>query len=734
VPASVTISGTARIEAGTTESFTTSVTDPTGLTFAWDYGDGTTDNVPAPQHVYANGGNFHVTLTVSNGAGSSVGATFDLQAGHYSNVEGLLCSGANSGGWCWQDDLVTGHQLLAAQFMPSATAGWVIGREGTLLRTTDWGDTWTLRVLNAVDDVIGVNFQTQWDGVVLSRSGGMQHSSDGGKTWSNLASPGSSLSSPSIADYDSTRIVVTDNAGTQASFDGGATWTATTLTNAFTAGADCWSSKGASVMKSAGCTASPGIVNVGSTGSMKFFAGGTVGDGHHIVILGQQVGGGGQSFVTTDGGVTWSVHSASLAPGGALQVVDSLHAWYIDTSHLAYLSSDNGRTWSQAPVPADAGLLYRAGLIDNSDALFYAWQGGLAISTDFGQTFTELASPEPGTLPGSVGDLHVYVWDGTGRAVVSYDGRFYVTHDAGATWTQELGPDALGVWSAEQPTPHAPAIAFGDGKHGTLAMASGLVQATADGGRTWSRNVITLTQPTWGPVSVAYSAASSAWMTLDGQLWASTDAGATWTAAPGAASITGAIQTAWPDATHGWVATQAGVYATTDGGATWQAVSLGGAFQGGDQVSNLAFANAQVGVVAVARAGGTHLLRTADGGASWSETGSISVPGTVSRTGTSDFWLDSSMFMHSADGGATWTSAALPSGSASLQVFGGQGASVYAFDDAGRLVASSDGGATWVDLTMSSDIVVGSGCAVDPLTVWTVTQYGAILSTATGGL
>ena len=96
--------------------------------------------------------------------------------------------------------------------------------------------------------------------------------------------------------------------------------------------------------------------------------------------------------------------------------------------------------------------------------------------------------------------------------------------------------------------------------------------------------------------------------------------------------------------------------------------------------------------------------------------------------------LDGHGLLHSTDLGATWKAVALPTGSVSLQVFGGPGATVYAFDDIGRVYTSSDGGATWRNLTLSQDVLVGSGFALDPLTVWTVTQHGAVLTTATGGL
>lgn len=51
--------------------------DPKGapLTFAWDFGDGSTGSGPTPSHAYATAGHFTVTLTVSNGTESSTDQT-----------------------------------------------------------------------------------------------------------------------------------------------------------------------------------------------------------------------------------------------------------------------------------------------------------------------------------------------------------------------------------------------------------------------------------------------------------------------------------------------------------------------------------------------------------------------------------------------------------------------------------------------------------------------------------
>jgi len=735
IPASVTITGTAKIEAGTAEKFTTDVSDPTGLTFSWDFGDGTTGTGPTQDHTYATAGNYHVGLKVSNTDNKSVTAGFNLQAAYYTNVAGLSCSAANSGGWCWQNTHVTGHTLTQAQFFPNTDWGWVIGDEGTLVRTVDAGDTWTLHTLNALDDLLTLNFRSSMDGVVLTRGGSLMHSVDGGKNWTPLTTPNSTGKNPSIPTYDgvapNARIVVTDDNGTQTSHDSGATWVATTQRHAFTAGADCYSLGAVNVLKSVGCTGTPAPVNVGAAAGTQFFAGASFGDGHRIVVLGQPTSGSAQSFVSSDSGATWAPNTVPFTSGGTMTLVDTTHAWYLDTTRAAWLSNDGGRTYAAAPVPAEAPVARRAGLAENTEELFYAWTGKLALYTavDAAATHVTMTSPEPATDPLTVADLHVHVWDGALHAVVSMDGRYYVTHDA-SHWTQVLGPDVLGQWAIEVP-PHSPAISFGDAKHGTLALSSGLVQSTTDGGRTWNRNVLPLAQPTRMDVSVAYASPTAVWLTLDGVLWSSATGGSSWAKSAPAASITGVTLTAWPDATHGWLGKPTGLYASTDGGATWNAVSLGSAFQAGDLVNSIAFENTQLGLVGLTRGAGAVVLRTTDGGATWAQVTTQPGAGNVSHTGGKDFWVNGSTPLHSVDEGATWKTATPPAGSTSLQVFGAPGTTLYAFDKAGLVFASTDAGTTWADITLAPDTQIGAGFALDSLTVWTVTQDGNVLATAT---
>jgi PKD repeat protein len=66
---------------GQSMSFPSTVTDPSaidtaaGLTYAWDFGDGTTSSVATPAHTYANSGTYTVTVSVTDKDGGFSSAT-----------------------------------------------------------------------------------------------------------------------------------------------------------------------------------------------------------------------------------------------------------------------------------------------------------------------------------------------------------------------------------------------------------------------------------------------------------------------------------------------------------------------------------------------------------------------------------------------------------------------------------------------------------------------------------
>ena len=76
---------------------------------------------------------------------------------------------------------------MSAAFV-TPQSGWVVGRKGIILHTSDGGATWDFEASGERDDLIDVDFATAQSGWVVGKSGTILHTEDGGDTWSQQKS------------------------------------------------------------------------------------------------------------------------------------------------------------------------------------------------------------------------------------------------------------------------------------------------------------------------------------------------------------------------------------------------------------------------------------------------------------------------------------------------------------------------------------------------------------------
>ncbi|KAK6021391.1 PKD domain protein, partial [Ostertagia ostertagi] len=113
----------------------------TGLTYSWDFGDGSTSTDASPQHSYAKPGDYTVRLTVGNGS-ATVSGTASVSVNDSARLRANLCTKADGAGWC----LLRGTQSavdLADVSWSSATRGLAVTLGGVVLDTQDGGQTWS---------------------------------------------------------------------------------------------------------------------------------------------------------------------------------------------------------------------------------------------------------------------------------------------------------------------------------------------------------------------------------------------------------------------------------------------------------------------------------------------------------------------------------------------------------------------------------------------------------------
>ena len=85
-------------------------------------------------------------------------------------------------GWIYQNPYPTSNTLLAVKFV-TPKKGWVAGEQGTILYTEDGGDTWVAQESGTEKEIRSLSFVNEKEGWAVGSSGLIIHTNDGGKAW-----------------------------------------------------------------------------------------------------------------------------------------------------------------------------------------------------------------------------------------------------------------------------------------------------------------------------------------------------------------------------------------------------------------------------------------------------------------------------------------------------------------------------------------------------------------------
>jgi hypothetical protein len=284
------------------------------------------------------------------------------------------------------------------------------------------------------------------------------------------------------------------------------------------------------------------------------------------------------------------------------------------------------------------------------------------------------------------------------------------------------------------------------GASGLWAVAGGQLYLSSDFGATWVQRTLV---PTVALDATSGDVLSSVFVL---------DANHAWTASPGSGS-TVPYGGQGPGYDHLYVV----ISRTTDGGATWQSVTVPGDWGGTQPV--LAFADAERGFLLLSGlrgGGGSVVFATTDGGARWQRVGGADSLGSIfSASDAATLWAGNEgdagpvarpILDVSGDSGRTWTDARLPGlvgdifvndNPVAPPVFSGQDGAVAviaASTDTSPMVRfyrSSDGGRTWV---LAAQVHIGESgstgvAVVDPLHYVVIDSHtGQLQATSDGGV
>jgi cysteine-rich repeat protein len=460
------------------------------------------------------------------------------------------------------------------------------------------------------------------------------------------------------------------------------------------------------------------------------------------------VGPRGMILRSTDGGLTWQpvtsgsvrtlVDVAFADAGNAVAISDAVNG----TPVLLH-SADGGQSWTNRNGQIDFGTAL--GSVDNAlTSVSFGGAGkglvvggnGTVIRTGNGGATWSSRTPSANSVPPQQTPLTA-VGHLTADAAVTgaSNGLLYKTENAGTGWLAltRLGGDAI------------TSIAFAADGGGVMARNLRLARSLpADLGTTWNAPV-TLTPFSTGFMrvrfeqGVGYAVGTPAAFAAEHLLYRSTDNGITWTAttAIGATdlannrelrdlALSGQRGVAVDNGFGGFVT-------TTDGGLTWRKPDRTGD-QGGQGLTDVGFA--PDGALGLAVGGNRNLLRSTNGGASWSAVeydpngvfviNSVALPGAaIAVAGT-----DQGSLLRSSDGGLTWSAVAGTIGTQG-SAFAFADASVGVVVSAGGILRTTDSGQTWtavsaVPATRASFGSADVGAAGGP-------QSGGVLITADKG-
>ena len=744
LPASVAITSNARADAGANVTFATDVSTTTGLTFRWDFGDGSTGAGATTSHAYAKPGTYQVTLAVANDAEDLRTSTSTIEVGAYANVTGLVCSQADSAGWCWQHAIVMGHQINDVFFV-DATHAFAVGDGLTILKSTDGAHTWSPVALDATLPVASlqhVRFYDSMHGLALDDRGGALRTTDGGSTWSAISLGGTVYGgATTFVDYRASRIIlqsVNSGQGTL-SLDGGDSWSTIAGYGPIQAtSTDCWTFAYNSAERAAGCgsTLTTTLPSFLTNGSSYFAAGAFASDTQGLVV------GSGISYdsnyswvswawATSDGGQTWAPFTPNGLPpyyyyGLTLQMIDpQAGLLYVPSGLTAFTTADGGHNWTaltSSPALTQVYSYYQAtGLIGNG-VLWQASGNRVSISADRGLTWHDsvLHAEDAAALAGTAGAAAVTQYTDANDFLVAINHRFYLTSDGGQTFRQVLGADSRDAGSAFA------AGEFSDIHNGKFLTSNGALLSTADGGRTWTR--LDYPNSSGTPVALHFTSASEGWLVLGGKLAHSTDSGATWSTPLVGSAMINLQGMSWGDAKHGWAWNNT-LYVTSDAGATWAAASLPD-----NMAASFAVMTGPLSGVATNAYG--DVAMTQDGGATWQTGNGQHQFGPLVAADAQTVWslpLGGGL-LRSKDGGRNWQAAgpALANGAPSSLVFA-DSLHGWLVTNNGGVFRTIDGGDSWTAQPVGSDLVLDAVVAADARTAWIITRDGQILSTATAG-
>ncbi|MGC3945723.1 MAG: Ig-like domain-containing protein [Chryseolinea sp.] len=268
-------------------------------------------------------------------------------------------------------------------------------------------------------------------------------------------------------------------------------------------------------------------------------------------------------YRTTDGGQTWTQTSDILSISTMTSVGTTTWAWSrVGNDNFLSKSTDQGVTWTTLPITPFADNLNNLNSFQFLDDQHGWMSSGFANSfyktADGGVTWEPVSLPSP-NHSASVRSMH-FINFNTGVISIT-DELLLKTTDGGTTWREvHRSPDNF--WC------HFKKVHFKDATHGFVIGTAGYLATTDDAGETWTQNTFSTVTSNEPIMDLAYNG-TDIWAAGDGLRQHSSDS-RIWVEDPASNSADNELNSiAFDQHGKGTFSVEKRIYTTTTNGVTW---------------------------------------------------------------------------------------------------------------------------------------------------------------------
>ncbi len=564
-------------------------------------------------------------------------------------------------GWQWKNPLPQGNPISSLMYLNKDTVWASVSGGGSLLKSTDGGNTWKIFVLPEriyAQDVFFINEDVGW--VCGQNWKGYPNyllgTTDGGKNWKIQLIDTSLNMLTMVFANEKLGWVSGENSKIYHTTNGGETWY---LQAHFLGDIHSIFLVDSLRLWAANIGAAGGAIFHTTDGGKNWLADSTVSWGYDIQFvdsLNGWVSGQDKIAHTTDGGKSWNTQFDSNGNKWEdIFMVGKNRGWAITSSETKIAVTTNGGiNWN---IKNDLGAysLRAIAFYDSLNGLAAGW-GGVIVKTSNGGTNWELITKSVTTANADLSDIF-FIDDSTGWVCGSdgtrlggYNGIILKTTNGGNSWTKLIINN----------TGQLNSIYFIDHLNGFAAGRGGTILKTTDGGTSWLySNNGTIN---WNDID--FSNYPTGWI-IGGdpvntdRLIKTTDGGKTWNDVTSISFTTGTPEIHFTSKETGWLligglfTNVQQLYKTTDKGDTWNLIRWN---YSDTAYYSWQFISDKIGWISTFSYP-TSILHTTDGGDSWEKYPLSESFGSISFIDPLTGWGASLQTIYSTnDGGKTWAS------------------------------------------------------------------------------